>query len=170
MNSPEPPPFELVTATSADLDALLPLVRAYHRFDGIDMSEERRRRAVRPLLDDESAHGRIWLIESSGVIVGDVAVCFGYSIEFEGPDAFVDELYIDEAARGRGIGAAVLRRVMALAAALGVTALHLEVARDNARARRLYSKLGFGSRERFHLMSWRPAQEDRALESAPTED
>jgi ribosomal protein S18 acetylase RimI-like enzyme len=36
---------------------------------------------------------------------------------------------------------------------LGIAALHLEVARDNARARQLYEKWGFGAREQFTLMS-----------------
>ena len=149
--------LELVAAVPADLDRLLPFVRDYHHFEHVEMTDADRCRALAPLLEADSTFGRVWLIQSSSVVVGYLAVCFGYSIEFQGRDAFVDELFIERAARGQGIGTAVLERVQSLAAELGVVALHLEVALDNDHARRLYRKLGFESRERFHLMSWRPS-------------
>jgi ribosomal protein S18 acetylase RimI-like enzyme len=58
-----------------------------------------------------------------------------------------------EKSRGQGIGSEVLEFVKREAAALGVVALHLEVARDNRRARRVYERWGFEAREQFHLMS-----------------
>jgi ribosomal protein S18 acetylase RimI-like enzyme len=146
-------PAELVTAGPDDAASLLPLVRDYHHFEHIHMSDEQRQRAIAPLLEADATTGRIWLIRSAGQLVGYVAICFGYSIEFRGRDAFIDELFIIESARGHGLGTAVLEQVKSLAAALGVVALHLEVARDNAAARRLYRRAGFASRERFHLMS-----------------
>ena len=150
---------ELVVACPADEAALLPLVRAYHAFEDVDLSDAQRRAALGPLLAPDSSFGRVWLIRSAGRTVGYAAVCFGYSIEFAGRDAFLDELFVEEAARGRGIGRAVLALVQQQCAALGVGALHLEVARDNTRARRLYEALGFEPRERFHLMSWRAEPE-----------
>lgn len=147
---------ELLEAAPADEDVLLPLVRAYHAFEEVELTDAERRRAIRPLLAPDSSFGRIWLIRSAGRTVGYAAVCFGYSIEFAGRDAFLDELFVEEAARGQGIGRAVLELVQQQCVALGVGALHLEVARDNTRARHLYQSLGFDARERFHLMSWRP--------------
>ncbi|HEX7036974.1 MAG TPA: GNAT family N-acetyltransferase [Pseudomonadales bacterium] len=149
------PKPELVVAGPADEAALLPLVRAYHAFEEVELTDAQRRRALGPLLAPDSSFGRIWLVRSAGRTVGYAALCFGYSIEFAGRDAFLDELFIEEAARGRGIGRAVLELVQQQCAALGIGALHLEVARDNVRARRLYEALGFDGRERFHLMSWR---------------
>lgn len=146
-------PFELSVADEARLAELLPLVRAYHAFDGIDMSDAQRAEAVAPLLPADSPLGRIWLIETGGRTVGYVALCLGYSIEFRGRDAFVDELYLVEQARGQGLGSRVLERVRAEARGMGIAALHLEVARDNARARALYEKWGFRTREQFTLMS-----------------
>jgi ribosomal protein S18 acetylase RimI-like enzyme len=49
----------------------------------------------------------------------------------------------------------VLARVEAEAATLGIRALHLEVARSNVRAQKLYGAAGFRARERFFLMSRR---------------
>jgi ribosomal protein S18 acetylase RimI-like enzyme len=47
----------------------------------------------------------------------------------------------------------VLTEIKARARALDINALHLEVARDNARARRLYRAAGFEPRDKYLLMS-----------------
>lgn len=139
-------------AGPADLTLLLPLIEAYHEFESIASTEAQRSEAVEPLLRD-AALGSIWLIEKSGAPVGYIALCYGYSIEFGGRDAFIDEFYILPGERGQGIGTEVVDAVKAEAAAEGVLALHLEVDRNNDGARRLYERMGFRSRTQFHLMS-----------------
>lgn len=135
-----------------DADGLMPFMRAYHEFDGITATDPERLEAVRPLLE-EGTFGRIWFIETTSRVVGYIALCFGYSIEFGGRDAFVDELFIEEASRGQGLGRMALEAVKEEARLLGVKALHLEVAHTNTVAKRFYSGVGFVARERFHLMS-----------------
>jgi len=142
------------TATVEDTDVLMPIVRAYHEFEGIGSTEPERARSVAPLLSDDSV-GRIWIILERGQAVGYIAVCFGYSIEFGGRDAFLDEFFLVPAARSRGLGGRVLEAVKTEVAQLGVRAMHLEVARTNLSAKKFYSKAGFRSREHFHLMSCR---------------
>lgn len=144
---------ELEAAGAAQLATLLPLVRGYHEFENVTMSDAERAAALAPLLEPGSNLGRVWLVRQGGEVVGYAALTFGYSIEFRGRDAFVDELFLVARARGKGIGSAVLDRVKAHAAALGLVALHLEVARDNLQARRLYERWGFAAREQFHMMS-----------------
>lgn len=143
---------ELRRATEADLEALLPLVTAYHEFEGIDSSEQQRRAALRYLLGEQD-FGALWVIGCGHALAGYIALCKGYSIEFGGFDAFVDEFYLDPEYRGRGVGKAVLQLIGAEARALGIGALHLEVARDNDRARRLYRGAGFEAREKYVLMT-----------------
>jgi len=97
--------------------------------------------------------GRIWLIKEDGNAIGYLALCFGYSIEFGGRDAFVDEFYIRPESRGQGIGALCLERIKRETQKLGIAALHLIVDRNNAPAQRLYAGQGFTERERFQLLS-----------------
>lgn len=144
----------LLVADAAHLEQLLPLVRDCHAFEKIDSSEEERRKAVMPLLG-ENPYGRIWLITEGGETVGYIVVCFGYSIEMGGRDAFIDEFFVVEAVRGRGLGRQTLARIQEAAAQLGIVMLHLEVDRENGRARHLYESLGFEARDRYHLMSCR---------------
>jgi ribosomal protein S18 acetylase RimI-like enzyme len=129
-------------------------VKQYHEFDGIEMPDEVRARALKPLLVDNTL-GSILLIHMDGDIVGYLALCLGYSIEFGGRDAFIDEFFVIEPARGQGVGRMALRAAQSYAREMGISALHLEVAHDNARARRLYESCDFTLRDRFHLMSWR---------------
>lgn len=145
---------ELQLATAAALQPLLPLVAAYHAFEGVDSSAEQREAALRTLLADP-ALGAIWLIVNNGELAGYIALCTGFSIEFGGRDAFIDEFFILPAQRGRGLGAEVLALIKTEAKRLGIRALHLEVARDNRRARALYARCGFNARERYVLMTAR---------------
>ncbi len=151
-NATDDRPLELNRASVADLGALETLVSAYHAFEGIEMSAERRRLALSRLLEDE-ALGEIWLISLEEALVGYIAICFGYSIEFAGRDAFLDEFYLLDEARGRGIGGRVIDRVALHLAEAGIAALHLEVDNDNAGAQRFYDRQGFFARKKYHLMT-----------------
>ena len=61
------------------------------------------------------------------ILIGYIAVCYSYSIEFGGRDAFIDEFYIAAAERGKGIGGRVLKEIATLLQMRGVVAVHLEV-------------------------------------------
>lgn len=140
-------------AGPTDIDRLLPMVAAFHAFEGIEATEAHRRAALLPLLEG-SPHGAIWFIGPRLSPVGYVVVTFGWSVEFGGLDGFIDELFIRAAVRGRGMGSEALRALVATLAESGLRALHLEVAADNHTARRFYGRLGFEARDRYHLMSW----------------
>lgn len=140
-------------AGTDDIDRLLPMVAAYHAFERIDTTPDHRCAALAPLLAG-SPHGAVWFIGPRRSPVGYVVVTFGWSIEFGGLDGSVDELFIREAVRGRGMGSEALRALIATLADSGLCALHLEVEEDNAVARRFYARLGFSPRDRYQLMSW----------------
>ncbi|MBI3968192.1 MAG: GNAT family N-acetyltransferase [Chloroflexi bacterium] len=128
-------------------------MRAYYPEDHLQLDESAARSAVEQLVGDEKL-GRIWLIRYDGRTVGYVVLAFGFSLEFHGRDAFVDELYVEPAYRGRGLGKAALRFVEAVAPALGITALHLEVERANTRAQTLYRRTGYEDHDRYLMTKW----------------
>jgi len=135
-----------------DLDRLEVLVAAFHAEAGLGSSQETRRAGLAPLLEG-IPHGAAYLIGPTRAPVGYVIISFGWSVEFGGMDAFLDELYLRPAVRGRGIASETLLALPAALAGAGVRALHLEVGRDNEQARRLYTRVGFAPRERYMLMS-----------------
>jgi ribosomal protein S18 acetylase RimI-like enzyme len=143
---------QLQRAGSADLELLLELMRGYYRDDHLDFELVRQRSALLRLLE-EPQWGRVWLIRLPDRIVGYVAVCFGFSLELGGNDAYVDEMYVVPEARGRGVGRHALQQLHLPLAELGIRALHLEVDQHNHAAQRMYSALGYRQRDRYFLMS-----------------
>jgi len=146
------PDITLKLAGPTQLEELLPLVSAYHAFEDVESSSEQRRSSVSHLLQDKSL-GEIWLIRKLDNLIGYIAVCYSYSIEFGGRDGFIDEFYIEAAERGRGIGSNVLEEVSALLSERGIVGLHLEVDGTNEKARAAYARAGFSIRDKYHVMS-----------------
>ena len=140
--------FSARNAVPGDLALLLPLVRELWKHEHMEWDETRTPAALARLLGDE-ALGRVWISEDAGRAIGYVALCFGYSLEFLGRDAFIDELYVDPAYSNHGHGAHLLATVEAACPALGVRALHLEVDHLNGRAKGLYVRAGYTDHERF---------------------
>jgi diamine N-acetyltransferase len=100
-------------------------------------------RATLLALVRDSSLGQIWLVCVGETVVGYLALTFGYSLEFGGRDAYIDELFIAAAHRRRGLGHRALAFAESVALALGIRAVHLEVKRGNESARRLYASVGF---------------------------
>ena len=146
------PEIILELAGPAQLEELLPLVEAYHAFEEVETSAEQRKIAVSKLLQDKNL-GEIWLVRNLDNLISYIAVCYSYSIEFGGRDAFVDEFFISNDERGKGIGGRVLKEIAALMRARGIVAIHLEVDGLNERAKAAYARAGFSSREKYHVMS-----------------
>lgn len=138
-------------ATQEDLDGLLDCARAFHKEDGHPLSAAREA-ALTALLDTNSPHGRVLVLDAGGEIVGYGVLCFGYSVEFGGRDAFLDDLYVAPALRAKGRGRRMIERLADLARQEGCHALHLEVFTGNAMAD-WYKSFGFAPRG--NLMSKR---------------
>ena len=138
-------------ATLADEPVLGELMREFYAHEGLAFDEARTLGAFRTLAADPNL-GRVWIFRVDGEAVGYLVVTVCFSLEFAGRYALVDELYVREAHRGRGIGARALEVAAEACRALDVSALRLEVDVGNTRARELYRRLGFTLQER-HLMS-----------------
>jgi GNAT superfamily N-acetyltransferase len=133
---------QLDLAGPADFEAVFGLLRQFYEETKFPLDEPAAARALRELLA-RPALGRVWLIHVAGEPVGYAAVTFGFSLEYEGCDAFLDEIFLRPSARGRGVGRGCLAAIEAACREFGVRALHLEVERDNAAAQALYRERGF---------------------------
>ena len=144
----------LTLATPEHLDRLLPLVTTFHEEAGIKLSDDARRAGVIPLLDG-IPHGCAYLIGPPRAPIGYIVVTFGWSVEFGGLDAIIDELFVRPGVRGRGIASEALIALPRALAQGGLRAIHLEVDRDNTAAVKLYRRAGFAAREKYMFMSRR---------------
>ncbi len=147
----------LAPATAADLDQLFAYMQALRIDDPMPAHEFADDAAVRGAMEQlvgDQAAGRVWLIQHSNEPVGYVALTFCYILEFGGRCGFVDELYVEAANRGRGVGKAALKLAMDAARGLAVRALFLEVSHENAAAEALYRSAGFDERPYRLLNRW----------------
>jgi ribosomal protein S18 acetylase RimI-like enzyme len=133
-------------ATEPDLDTLLDLMDALYREDGSTrLSRDAAAGALRRLLG-EPERGLVWLIERGGEPAGYLVLTWGFSLEFHGRDAFIDELYVAPAHRGAGLGSRAIALAERACLEHGAGALHLEVELGNERAYALYRRTGFAER------------------------
>lgn len=135
-------------AALEDRETILELMREYYAFDNLTLDEEAAREALEQILTDES-FGRIWLIKLDDKIAGYAVLTLGFSLEFHGRDAFIDEIYLREEFRGQGAGGRALKFLEDECRKLSVRALHLEVERENTGAQAFYRKKGFADHDRF---------------------
>ena len=146
----------LEPAGLADIDILIQFSRRLNEEDpaftgDFHFDEAAVRAALAQLLAD-SGLGRGWLICTADQVVGYVVLTYGFSLESHGRDALLDEIFITEEYRGRGIGQQVIEQIEAEARRQGAHKLYLEVERPNRRAQEFYHRLGFMDHNRF-LMS-----------------
>ena len=141
-----------LTATLAQPDeipVLLDLARAFHVEDGHPMDAAAKAAtaaSVHGLAD--AALAPTYLLRWRGEVVGYFVLSLGYSPEHGGTDAFIDDIYLVPAVRGRGLGRTAVEAAVAAARARGVRVMLLEVEKHNERAYRLYASLGFRDTER----------------------
>jgi ribosomal protein S18 acetylase RimI-like enzyme len=145
------PVFE--PATSNEIEMLVAMMRELYAYDGLAFDEAIARRALMGLIDNET-FGRVFLIRLGNEFAGYAVLTFGYSLEFHGRDAFVDELYLRDEYRERGIGKRALQLLTEVCADEGVNALHLEVERENTSAQAVYRKFGFEDHDRYLMTKW----------------
>ena len=81
-----------------------------------------------------------YIMESDGVVQGYAMIAKSFSTEFGKPCIWVEDLYIKEECRGRGIGRVFLAFLMEK---YGDCVFRLEVEEENEHAVRLYERCGF---------------------------
>jgi GNAT superfamily N-acetyltransferase len=135
------------------LDTMLDLAAQLYGREGSHWDREHAQLAAAELIAHPE-HGGIWLIESDGEAVGYFVLTVCFSLEFGGRFGLLDEIFVAEDWRGRGLGAEAVAFAADWCLQQGMEALRLEVWTGNAGAIRLYKRAGFALEQR-HLMTRR---------------
>jgi ribosomal protein S18 acetylase RimI-like enzyme len=134
--------YRVRPATPADVPALL---RLKQQLAILENAESVLRATAQDWLRDgfgPRARFTAFVAEHAGPAVGMVTASERYYTSWAGCTLYIQDIYVEPAWRGRGIGAALLGRVAALAIERGSPLVELTVRADNP-ARRLYGRLGF---------------------------
>jgi len=97
---------------------------------------------------------QIYLIFRGTELAGYFALTFCFSLEFHGRFALLDEFYLREPYRRQKLGKAVVVFAEDLCRKAGITAVRLEVGRENQGAQSLYRAAGFKEDERNLMTKW----------------
>lgn len=127
--------FKLLEASQIALATQL--MQEFYAIDNYPIDPEVTKTLFKAFINNEQL-GRIWLIYSNEEVVGYVMLNFLFSFEFQGRIAFMDELYLKESARGKGLGQQAVQFIKEQAKLLGVKLIYLEVENHNEKAQKLY--------------------------------
>ena len=137
-------------ATPEDAGKLVELMAEFYAEAAYPLNRRRAAEAFMALLSDDRL-GHIWLIQADEQVAGHVVVTLGFSMEYGGAIAFLDDLFVRAPFRRAGLGAAALKEVREFCLKTGIRALHVETGRDNAAAQALYRRAGFVNTDRLFL-------------------
>lgn len=140
-------------ASAEQIETLIELMRAFYLHEHLPFNEPATRSSLQVILNNPT-YGQIHLICIEDQVIGYLAITFGFSLEYHGRDAFIDELYIQAAYRGQGIGKQSVRFAEEICRQAGIQTLHLEVERKNTMAQATYQKAGFIEHDRALLTKW----------------
>jgi ribosomal protein S18 acetylase RimI-like enzyme len=130
-------------ARPEDVDALVALLGDLFSIEAdFHPDPERQRRGLALLLDDR-ARAIVLVAERDRRVVGMVTAQLVISTAEGAPSAWVEDMIVDAAERGRGAGRALLEELERRAAALGATRLQLLADRENGPALGFYARLGW---------------------------
>jgi ribosomal protein S18 acetylase RimI-like enzyme len=129
------------SATPADMDALLPLMRGYCDFYEVAPPDEGLRKMARALIEADDSEGMLLVARSdSGEAIGFAAVGWKWSSLRASRVAIMEDLFVDPEARGSGAGRALIDECAARAQANGAPALLWVTALDNQAAQSVYDR------------------------------
>lgn len=146
----EPPATTVAAAGPDAIDDATALFAGYLRFYGVAHELA----VARVFLAERLAAGDSLVLLArtpDGAAVGFTQVYFGFSSLSLGRVWTLNDLYVDPAARGTGVGRLLVREVCRRAAAAGALRVVLETAEDNAVAQALYASEGFTRESGFRV-------------------
>lgn len=135
-------PFE-----AADAPAVIAMMEQFYAIDGYPIDAAVSKGLFMEFTENESL-GKGWTIFADGMPVGYVILTFVFSFEYAGRIAFLDELFISESMRGKGLAKEALEFIKEETEALSIKILYLEIEPHNETARKLYLSKGFTEHNR----------------------
>ena len=126
------------------------MMTSFYEIDGYDFDPEIGERNISDFTSNEML-GRLYLIQYKKKNIGYIVLSFGFSFEYRGRDAFIDEFYIEEKFRNLGVGKQTMDFIESESKNLNINAIHLEVESHNEKAKRLYLNSGYKSNNRTLL-------------------
>jgi len=106
--------------------------------------------SVELLITDGGTEYLLGALEDRAQPCGVCQLRFRHSVWTATPDCWLEDLYVEEAARGHGLGGALVGLAFERASARGARRVELDTNEANTGAIALYESLGFSSSSKVH--------------------
>ncbi len=134
-------PLAIAAANDDDLDDVLPLFAGYQRFYAGEARDDEHNRAFLSRFVAPSDDGLLLLArDDDGAAVGFANLYWTFSSTRAVEHALMNDLFVSDEGRGKGVGHALIAAAGAAARERGMTRLSWQTAVDNRRAQRLYER------------------------------
>jgi len=120
-----------------DIEITLQMMADFYAIDNYPIDLEVSKKLITDFITQPHL-GKGWIIIHEGKTAGYCMLTFVFSFEYKGLIAFLDELYLSEAARGKGIGKVALSFIKSESHKLSLKLIYLEVENHNENAQKLY--------------------------------
>jgi GNAT superfamily N-acetyltransferase len=129
-----------------EADEVVRLIGAFRDHMGLaGPSDESVRSAVNRLIVDDDTEFLLAAADRGGRPSGVAQLRFRHGIWREGGDCLLEDLFVEENARGAGLGRALVQATLERARARGCRRAELDVNERNESALRLYEAFGFSA-------------------------
>jgi GNAT superfamily N-acetyltransferase len=136
------PKLRIEPVNEAQLEQLLPLIAAYQRFYEVEQIDEGRNRAFFARFISPSNDGLLLGAWRSEQLLGYTCLYWHFTSLVPAETVLMNDLFVDPAARGRGVGRALIEASADVARNRGAHHLEWATAPDNTTAQRLYDATG----------------------------
>ena len=143
------PAVEIAPIAPEAFEELLPLITAYQRFYEVDEVDEDRNRVFFRRFLAPSEDGLLLGARREGRLVGYTCLYWHFSSLAATESVLMNDLYVEDSARGQGVGRALIEATAEVARERGVPTVEWSTAPDNATAQRLYDATGAKRSEWF---------------------
>jgi GNAT superfamily N-acetyltransferase len=132
---------EIRPAREDEIEEMLPLMRAYCDFYESSPADEGVIAMARTLIRDPS-QGAVFIAREEGRAIGFATLDWKWSMLKGARIGYLEDLFVDPAARGRGTADALIQVCAERCRELGMPAMEWLTAPDNQRAQRVYDRTG----------------------------
>jgi GNAT superfamily N-acetyltransferase len=135
-------------ATPADADDVARLMIGFRNWWKRDEpDDEAFARGVERLLADENTDYLLGAVADDAPAAGVCGLRYRYGVWLDGLDCCLEDVFVEDTARGQRLGEALVEAGIARARERGAKRIELDVNDANVPARTLYERLGFSSYE-----------------------
>ena len=135
--------IEIRPARTDEIEEMLPLIRAYCEFYETEPDDEGLRAMFQTLITDPT-EGAVFIARVEGRAAGFAALDWRWSSLKAAKIGYLEDLFVDPSARGRGIADALIETCANRCRELGMPAMEWQTAPDNHRAQKVYNRTGAG--------------------------